>query len=208
MFTPAAGTPNASATTTFALSDASSAYGTPGYASIPTVLTALDGDEAQPNTSLAADAAGDLFGTDLHGGANSDGGVFEIVKTSSGYASTATILVSFNRSDGSTPYGDLVVDAFGDLFGTASAGGANGDGEVLEIAKTSSGYAATPTVLATFDGSNGSGPAAGLVMRFLRRLFWNDGVRGRKWGRRSLRDRQDKFRLRLDADGVGVIQWK
>ena len=47
-----------------------------------------------PWDSLIADANGDLFGTTVHGGANSDGTVFEIAKTAHGYASTPTTLVT------------------------------------------------------------------------------------------------------------------
>ena len=45
---------------------------------------------------------------------------------------------------------DLIADADGDLIGTTAFGGANGDGTVFEIAKTSSGYPSTPTTLVIF----------------------------------------------------------
>ena len=121
-------------------------------------------DGANPSAELITDAAGDLFGVTYDGGAYGDGAVFEIAKTSAGYARTATILASFNGADGSYPMaGALFVDAAGDLFGTTLGGGAYGDGEVFEIAKTSDGYASTPTVLASFNGADGSGPRAGLI---------------------------------------------
>ena len=102
VFTPVAGSPNTSATTSFTLSDMSSAYVTgSGYASTSTLLASFNGnDGAYLDATLAADAAGDLFGTTISGGASGDGVVFEIAKTSSGYASTPTVLVSFNGSDG------------------------------------------------------------------------------------------------------------
>ena len=52
----------------------------------------------------------------------------------------------------------LIADAAGDLFGTTTCGGANGDGTVFEIAKTGSGYASTPTTLVSFNGANGAYP--------------------------------------------------
>ena len=59
--------------------------------------------------------------------------MFEIVKTAGGYASTPTTLVSFNGTNGETPFGSLIADSNGDLFGTTDGGGANGDGTVFEI---------------------------------------------------------------------------
>ena len=135
-----------------------------GYASTPTTLVSFNGsDGGDPSGALIADANGDLFGTTGEGGENGDGTVFEIAKTSSGYASTPTILVSFNGSDGADPTGGLIMDANGDLFGTTDGGGTNGDGTVFEIAKSSSGYASTPTTLVSFNGSDGAAPIENLI---------------------------------------------
>ena len=63
---------------------------------------------ANPKGGLIADANGDLFGTTSDGGVGRriyGGTVFEIVKTSTGYASTPTTLVSFNGLDGRVPRG-------------------------------------------------------------------------------------------------------
>ncbi len=133
------------------------------YNSAPTTLVSFnDANGNYPYGGLIADAAGDLFGTTVRGGANGDGTVFEIVKTAAGYASTPTILASFDGTDGLTPDSPLLVDAAGDLFGTTQFGGANGDGTVFEIAKTVGGYAA-PVTLASFDGANGVNPGEGLI---------------------------------------------
>jgi uncharacterized repeat protein (TIGR03803 family) len=134
-----------------------------GYAA-PTVLASFNGTNgANPYAGLIADAAGDLFGTTARGGASGVGTVFELAKTSSGYAAPK-VLVSFNGTNGANPYAGLIADAAGDLFGTTESGGAGRDGTVFELAKTSSGYAA-PTVLASFNGTSGNGanPYAGLI---------------------------------------------
>jgi uncharacterized repeat protein (TIGR03803 family) len=134
-----------------------------GYASTPTTLASL----GFVIGGLIADAAGDLFGTTQNGGAYGQGTVFEIAKTGSGYASTPTTLASFNGANGEFPYGSLIADATGDLFGTTDyAGafeGANSGGTVFEIAKTGSGYASTPTTLVSFNDTDGSAPYAGLI---------------------------------------------
>lgn len=51
-------------------------------------------------------------------------------------AQTLTTLHSFNQTDGSQPYAPLMQATNGNLYGTTSAGGANGDGTVFEITST------------------------------------------------------------------------
>jgi autotransporter passenger strand-loop-strand repeat protein len=134
------------------------------FAASPITLASFNGsDGGNPNDGLTADAAGDLFGTTFGGGADNDGAVFEIVNTSTGYASTPTLLASFNGTNGEYPLGGVIADAVGDLFGTTYSGGASGDGTAFEIVKTGTSYAATPILLASFNASSGEGPEASLV---------------------------------------------
>ena len=72
-------------------------------------------------------------------------------------AGTITTLATFNGSNGASPYGGVVEDSSGNLFGAAYSGGANNDGTVFEVAAGSG----TITTLATFNGTNdtnGYGP--------------------------------------------------
>jgi uncharacterized repeat protein (TIGR03803 family) len=109
-----------------------------------------------PLGGLVMDSSGDLFGITTGGGANLAGTVFELVHGSN----TITTLASFDFNNGPDPNGGLVMDSSGDLFGTTYSGGPNNDGVVFEVAHGSN----TITTLASFNGSNGSGPLAGLVM--------------------------------------------
>jgi uncharacterized repeat protein (TIGR03803 family) len=112
-----------------------------GYASTPTTLASFPGTSVEgvtPYASLIADGNGNLFGATYGGGAPGYGTVFEIAKTSSGYASTPTTLVSFNNNDGANPFAGLIADGNGNLFGTTINGGASGYGTVFEI--TNSGF--------------------------------------------------------------------
>src|SRR6185312_1364328 len=150
-----------------------------GYASAPTTLVSFNGaDGSAPESSLIADANGNLFGTASEGGANGDGTVFEIAKTASGYASTPTTLVSFDGADGETPFGSLIADTKGNLFGTTAFGGANGDGAVFEIKRTAGGYASTPTILVSFDGADGETPYGGLIVDATGNLFGTTSAGG------------------------------
>ena len=76
--------------------------------------------------------------------------MFEIAKTAHGYASTPTTLVFFNAD----PTGSLIADAHGDLFGTTTDGGANGDGTVFEI--TGSGFSTHKTLSCSVAESHNS----------------------------------------------------
>jgi uncharacterized repeat protein (TIGR03803 family) len=57
----------------------------------------------------------------------------------------------------------VIADANGDLFGTTVDEGADDAGTVFEIAKTPTGYASTPTLVASFTGESSSGPVASLI---------------------------------------------
>jgi hypothetical protein len=143
-----------------------------GHAASVTTLVSFHGTNGRsPEAGLLADAAGNLFGTTNAGGANGDfGTVFELVNNGNG-SYTLTTLVSFNSSDGAFPYGSLIADAAGNLFGTTLVGGAFGAGTVFEILKTGGSYASTPTTLVHFNGPNGGGPQAGLIADAAGNLF-------------------------------------
>jgi hypothetical protein len=114
----------------------------PSYASTPTTLVSFNGTDGYgPAGTLIADANGNLFGTTSVNG----GTVFEIVNngsaTAPSYASNSTpiTLVSFNgTTNGDQPFGTLIADANGNLFGTTMGGGANSAGTMFEI--TGSGF--------------------------------------------------------------------
>ena len=85
-----------------------------------------------PVASLLMDAAGNLYGTTLYGGAYDYGSVFKLSPSGGGW--TYTSLHDFTCcSDGVDPRSNVVVDANGNLYGTAQGGGAYGWGVVWEI---------------------------------------------------------------------------
>jgi uncharacterized repeat protein (TIGR03803 family) len=99
-------------------------------------LTALYGlpgpPSGGPSRGLVADSAGNLYGTTTGDGSHQWGSVFKL--TRSGGAWTYTSLHDFTGGpDGAAPYSKLVVGANGKLYGTASAGGASGNGVIFEI---------------------------------------------------------------------------
>ena len=133
------------------------------FTSLYSFVTPADAvNTAQPYSGLIMDGNGDLFGTTKNGGVDGHGSIFELAKSGSGYASADTLLYSFTgNNDGKNPYGALVMDGSGDLFGAARAGGADSDGVIFELA---AGATAT-TTLYTFTGNtDGREPDSTLFM--------------------------------------------
>ena len=130
---------------------------------LTTLATFIGSNGEYPERGLTIDAAGDLFGTTFRGGADSDGTVFEIVKSTGALITLAT----FTGANGASPLSQLVSDAAGDLFGTTETGGADNDGTVFEIAKSTGAL----VTLATFTGADGSELDGGLTINSAGDLF-------------------------------------
>jgi uncharacterized repeat protein (TIGR03803 family) len=120
---------------------------------------AAGSDGANPLGGLALDAAGNLFGTTSAGGTHGFGTIFTVEVAGNG-----RILYSFTGgNDGAYPYSNLILDASGNLDGTASQGGALGGGTVFEFSQgtliTLHSFSAAP------NGTNpdGQNPMGGLA---------------------------------------------
>src|ERR1022692_4195406 len=105
------------------------------YAATENVLYSFQNngqDGEVPVSSLIFDKAGNLYGTTYQGGAYNFGTVFELTPASGG-GWTETVLHTFGSgTDGGAPYGGLIFDASGNLYGTTQVGGADGYGTVFE----------------------------------------------------------------------------
>lgn len=131
--------------TVFELAKSGSSYTT-------TTLTTFDSTTGgNPFGTLVADGSGNLFGTTNQYGPGGYGTVFELLKNGANY--TLATLATFNIADGANPYGGLLIDGSGNLFGTTYDGGVHNAGTVFELAKTGPGY--TFSTLASFATSNG-----------------------------------------------------
>jgi uncharacterized repeat protein (TIGR03803 family) len=121
-----------------------------------TVLHRFSGaDGGNPKGALFIDVAGNLYGTTDVGGTANHGTVFRLSPDG-----TETVLYSFkDHTGGSYPDSNLIADDAGNLYGTASYGGANQAGTVFRLAPDS-----TYTVLYNFTGgADGAEPDAGLI---------------------------------------------
>jgi len=127
-----------------------------------------DGDV--PYGALVIDASGNLFGTTLEGGSGGDGTVFELSPSGSGW--TETVIHSFTGApDGAEPWGSLVFDAAGNLYGTTQHGGTPSDGGVVfKLSPSGNGW--SETVIYSFEsGADGCQPTAGLTIDSLGNLY-------------------------------------
>ncbi|MGD0189823.1 MAG: choice-of-anchor tandem repeat GloVer-containing protein [Rhizomicrobium sp.] len=117
-----------------------------------------DGDV--PRGGLVADASGNLYGTTGGGGTCNVEiyGCGTVFKIASG--GTESVLYAFQGgTDGQWPYGGVIIDGAGNLYGTTELGGSQGAGTIFKIAPNG-----TETVLYSFKGGkDGVDPQAGLV---------------------------------------------
>jgi uncharacterized repeat protein (TIGR03803 family) len=127
-----------------------------------TVLHSFTGgaDGVAPSGVVLDVAAGNLYGTTFVGGTYGRGVVFELSLATG----KETVLYAFTGgADGANPFADLILDAAGNLYGTASEGGDfYGNGVVFKLSPTTR----KQTVLYTFPGgADGAGPSSRLVLR-------------------------------------------
>jgi len=120
------------------------------------------------SAALALDSLGNLYGTTGTGGDYYKGNVFELSPNQGG-GWTFTQLYSFSGgTDGAFPYGTVVLDKTGNVYGTAYEGGLLSDcsgagcGAVFELSPTSDGNW-SETVLHSFTEHQGALPISGLV---------------------------------------------
>jgi uncharacterized repeat protein (TIGR03803 family) len=136
-------------------------------------------DGSYPEGRLRFDSKGNLYGTTNAGGGGGtygDGSVFELSPNGSGVWNE-TVIYGFcseggpSCTDGARPaQSDVIFDSAGNLYGTASQGGANGYGVVFELSPAGTGW--TENVLYSFTGgSDGGYPATGLTMDGAGNLF-------------------------------------
>lgn len=125
-------------------------------------------DGAFPYANLVLDPFGNLYGTTTQGGDLSGncapygcGNVFQLKHSGSGWALNTLYAFTYD-SDGSAPFGGVLFDKAGNLFGTTSGGGSGFGGTVFELKYTGNGTW-NFQMLHSFSGSDGLAPEAGLV---------------------------------------------
>jgi hypothetical protein len=131
-----------------------------------TILHAFTGglDGVQPSSGLIADAAGNLFGVTATGGQMfgvGSGVVYELSPNGSGEWTEKVIHTFSGLQGGGEPFGNLVFDSAGNLYGTTSAGGA-GSGVAFKLSPDGQG-GWNETTIFQFGSYRGAGPTGSLI---------------------------------------------
>lgn len=111
---------------------------------------------------LLMDGAGKLYGVTEIGGAHSAGTAFRLAPRMNGTWAMTTLYTFSGQPDAGFPYGGLIPDVAGNLYGTTYYGGTNGAGTVYELTPKRGGW--TEKVLYSFaGGTDGSLPTSTLI---------------------------------------------
>jgi uncharacterized repeat protein (TIGR03803 family) len=136
-------------------------------------------DGAHPNGGVIQDSSGNFFGTTVLGGTYGFGSVYKLTRSGNSYVES--VLYSFtNQSDGENPFGSLVEDSSGNLYGSTSAGGDPECrcGTIFKLA--TDGTFSALHAFAT--GNDGHTPTAGLLAGSDGNLYGTTASGGSKGG--------------------------
>jgi len=131
-------------------------------------------DGAFPYANLIVDPAGNLYGATTQGGyllkncaPYGCGNIFQLKHGQSGWTLNPLHEFTFDN-DGAAPYGGLLADSGGNLYGTASGGGPGFSGTVFKLHYAKGTW--TFSVLYSFSGHDGAVPESNLIGKG-KRLF-------------------------------------
>jgi uncharacterized repeat protein (TIGR03803 family) len=157
------------------------------FSAVNSAGAAINADGANPEAELVEGSDGRLYGVTRTGGPNGTGVVFRVSRDGTEFAvlhafgpitSASTVTVPQN-ADGMRPTGALVAGADNYFYGTASGGGANGNGTVFRVRFDGTGFQTLfvfPALVTNSAGLptnvEGASPLAGLT----------DGGDGRLYG--------------------------
>jgi uncharacterized repeat protein (TIGR03803 family) len=126
--------------------------------------------------SLLVDETGAIYGTAETGGAHGWGTAFKISRAKNRFRFT-TLYAFAGSPDAASPYGGLVADSAGNLYGTTYYGGAANDGALFELQRGARGY--RERVLYSFGGgSDGSNPTSTLAFGSASHLYGTTSAGG------------------------------
>jgi uncharacterized repeat protein (TIGR03803 family) len=138
-------------------------------------------DGASSYAGLIFDAAGNLYGTTVYGGAYGGGVVFKLAPNADG-SWTESVLHSFcsltKCADGSFPSASLIFDTAGNLYGTTVMGGAHDFGTVFQLTATANSRWKEKVLHHFTGGKDGASPSASLIFDTAGNLYSTTMFRG------------------------------
>lgn len=120
------------------------------------------GDGAYPQGDLIFDRAGNIYGTTVVGGSANDGEIYRLTQ-SNGTWSKDTLYSAQGASDGKLPWGGVLLDAAGNLYGSFSEAGPYGYGALYRLSPSGSGWNETTIHGFSFQGDDGATPQGGFI---------------------------------------------
>jgi uncharacterized repeat protein (TIGR03803 family) len=138
--------------------------GNGGY-TLSVLYSFTDGtDGGNPSAGLVLDASGNLYGTTSGGGSLNAGTVFKLTANGNG-GYTESVLHSFGgENDGADPLAGVILDANGNLYGTAEIAGSADAGIVFELSPNGDGGYSENVLYNFLRDPDGNEPEASLIM--------------------------------------------
>ncbi|MGA8813751.1 MAG: choice-of-anchor tandem repeat GloVer-containing protein [Candidatus Sulfotelmatobacter sp.] len=147
-----------------------------------TVLHRFTGDDGGvPHGSLVFDTAGNIYGTTSWYGALDSGTVFELIPSGGGWTESVLWNFMIGTDGGAAPQSGVILDAFGNLYGTTYLGGHWEEGTIFQLMRSGSGW--VENVLYPFyGGMDGNFPVGGLIFDRSGNLYGTASVGGEGGG--------------------------
>lgn len=127
---------------------------------------------------LIFDAAGNIYGIAEQGGANGFGTVYKLSPSPTGGWILTTLYAFKGMPDAAFPFGGLIFDAAGNLYGTTFFGGTAGMGTVFQLTRGPNGKWQENVLYNFLGGTDGSLPTSTLIFDAKGRLFGTTSAGG------------------------------
>lgn len=166
-----------------------------GAVTLTTLYSFGESDGKFPAGGLVLDAAGNLYGTTHNGGEKLAGTVYEIAAGTHTY----TTLHSFRFRDSELsgyPYGNLIIDSTGNLYGTAQGDTMSTHGMVFKIAPGTHTF----STIYSFQLTEGTSPRASVVSDAAGNLYGTTSNGGQGTGANGT-----VFKLAAESDALTVL---
>lgn len=127
------------------------------------ILFSFSGNNGSyPQGDLTFDSSGKIYGTTINGGSAGWGLIYSLTR-SAGVWTENVLYQAQGAGDGEYPWGGVVFDQAGNLYGTFSQNGPHWYGAIFQLSPSGSGWTEHTIHGFTYQGNDGATPQGGLV---------------------------------------------